>query len=288
MIGYIAALTAAGLGSAKDIVSKGLSSRVNGGVSAFASFAFAVPFYLILLSVLAFFGQEDFHFGPQFLAFAVARSITDVGAESFKMLALGCGEVSLVTQFLALSPIFLAVTSPLITHDPITFKMVVGLIIITASSLIVAYKPRGKALGPKEKRAILYAVTSAFFFSLNSAFDRLAVQEASATLSAFSMTLFSGLILLPISFFTTGRRKWMAQLGDNKRRFSLRGIFEVLFMVLKMLALQHLTAPVVVVMQRFSVVFTVIAGKLIYKEHDFKKRMAASALIVASAILVIL
>ncbi len=287
MIGYLAACGTSFFVAAKDLVSKKLSSQVDGTLSAFASFAFAIPFYLILLCVLFFLRLETFSYSEKFIYYAVLRSLTDVGAEWLKMLALGCGEVSLVSQFLALSPLFLALTSPLITSDPITPQLVLALGIITLSSLIVAYKPKGsRKRNAQENRAILYALGSAIFFSFNSALDRLAVQEASATLSAFTMTLFSGLVLLPISL-AMSKKKWGKSLRKNSSVFFLRGFLEVIFMTLKMLALQYLQAPIVVILQRFSVVLTVLGGKFLYNEHDFPKRLFASLLVIIAGALVL-
>jgi drug/metabolite transporter (DMT)-like permease len=285
MIGYLAALGASVFICTKDLVSKSLAAKVDGNVSAFASFAFAIPYYLVLLLVLYLFNIETFAFKSHFFYYALFRSISDVGAESLKMLALKHGEISLVTQFLALSPLFLAITSPLITHDVITVKLVVALSLITFSSIMVVYK-KSRSSAPTNKKAILFAIGSAVFFSFNSAFDRLAAQEASAPFSAFVMTLFSGLILLPVSLFFS-RKTLKKQLVKNQRNFFIRGAFEVIFMTLKMIALQYLQAPVVIIIQRFSVVLTVIGGKILYKEDDFRKRFFASLLIVASGLLIL-
>lgn len=287
MLGYIAAFTGAIFVSAKDLVSKKLAYTTTGTLSAFASFAFAIPYYVLLLAILYGFGLEDFSYKPQFFLYVLLRSTTDVGAEWLKMSALSLGEISLVSQFLALSPLFLIITSPLITSDPITPTLALALLISTLSTFILIYRKKGTNLSSKDKKAILLAIGSAFFFSLNSAFDRLAVQEASATFSAFAMTFLSGLILLPINLLKN-KNNILEKLYENKNGFFLRGFFEVIFMIFKMIALKYLQAPIVIIIQRFSLLFTILGGAVIYKEKDIGKRLFAGSLILLSGILILI
>src|SRR5205809_7287613 len=60
VMGLLAALLSAVFASAKDLVSKKLASGLDGTASTFASFAFALPFYAVLLIVLWLLGQETF------------------------------------------------------------------------------------------------------------------------------------------------------------------------------------------------------------------------------------
>jgi ABC-type dipeptide/oligopeptide/nickel transport system permease subunit len=61
--------------TAKDLVSKRLAGQLDGTVSTFASFAFAVPYYVLVLGVLYLFGQEPFAITRAFLLLVLLRSI---------------------------------------------------------------------------------------------------------------------------------------------------------------------------------------------------------------------
>src|SRR5262245_9161158 len=117
-MGFLAALLSAVFSSSKDLLSKRLAFRLDGTVSTFASFGFALPFYVLVLAVLYVLGMETFASSLSCLVLVLLRSITDTFAEWMKMYAFAHGDISVVTAFFALSPLFRLVTSPLITRDP--------------------------------------------------------------------------------------------------------------------------------------------------------------------------
>ena len=86
-MGLALALLSCFFATAKDLVSKRLAGQLDGTVSTFASFAFAVPYYLLVLGVLYLFGQEPFAITRAFLLLVLLRSITDTFAEWMKMYA---------------------------------------------------------------------------------------------------------------------------------------------------------------------------------------------------------
>src|SRR4029077_16907185 len=88
-MGILAALLSAVFSTSKDIVSKKLTVKIDGTASAFASFAFALPFYLVVLTVLGLMGYNIFAFSIAFWWLVLARALTDVFAEGMKMYAFG-------------------------------------------------------------------------------------------------------------------------------------------------------------------------------------------------------
>ena len=56
-------------------------SRLDGTASTYASFAYALPYYVVVLAVLWRFGLETFTFSPYFLILVLLRSLTDALAE---------------------------------------------------------------------------------------------------------------------------------------------------------------------------------------------------------------
>ncbi len=283
MFGISAALLSAVCATAKDIVSKRLSREVSSSISAFASFLFALPYYLVLLLALYLLGLEDFAVEGAFFTFILLRGVSDTAAEWMKMHALGTSDLSFVACFLALSPAFLIVMSPLLTGEPITAVEVVALILVCAGTVIVAWKP-GATLAQTDKRGMLWAIGAAFFFSINTCFDKLAVRTASPTLAAFSVTLVAGLFLLPVVWRS---RDKVEALRQHRRAFFLRGFYELLFMVAKLSALVVLSAPAVMALQRISLVLNVVGGRAIFKERDFVRRLVAALLVFSGVLLVI-
>jgi uncharacterized membrane protein len=281
-MGLLAALFSATLAGAKDLLSKRLAFDIDGTTSTFASFAFALPFYVVVLVVLYAMDLETFDYSLGFFMLVVLRATTDTVAEWMKMHAFSHGDISLISTFFSLSPLFLLITSPLITHDPLSISEAVAVILVVGGSLVLVYHP--SASGWREQRkGILLATGAALFFSLNSCFDRLAVQKGTPVFAGFTMTLLSATLISP---FIIGNAKRKTALWENQGTLWLRGLFEVLFMVPKLFAMQHMHAPFVVGLMRLSLLFSIVGGHVFFREKDFARRLAAGILIIGGVVLI--
>jgi uncharacterized membrane protein len=279
-MGILFSLVCALFSSSKDLVSKKLAFTVTGAVSAFASFTFALPYYLVLLLGLWMAGYETFALSREFLILVLLRSATDVCAEWFKMSAFRHGDISLVAPFLSLTPLFLLLTSPLITGDrPAPIAILGVLLIITGNFALLRGRMRKGSGG---RRGILYGAASALFFSLNTCFDRLTVQTASPVLSGFAMTLVAAFLLIP----TLGREQGLPVLRAHAAPFLVRGFLETAFMVSKLTALQFLQASYVDGITKLSLLISIIGGRYVFKEEDFLQRLIAGALVTSGVLLI--
>lgn len=281
-MGFLAALLSAVFASSKDLLSKRLAFRIDGTTSTFASFGFALPFYLLVLAVLCPLGIERLDGSLAFLGLVLLRAITDTFAEWMKMVAFAHGDISVISTFFSLAPLFLLFTSPLITGDALSIPDIVAVLLTVAGGLMMIYRP-SHADWSAQKKGILLACGAAFFFSLNSCFDRLAAQRGTPVFAGFAMTLFSALFLLPFVAFRMDRREALRVYGSG---LLFRGGLEVAFMACKLFALQFLDAPDVVAVQRFSLVLSILGGRVFFKEPDFRRRSAAGILILAGVFVV--
>lgn len=285
-MGILFSLLGALFSSSKDLVSKRLSFDVDGTVSAFASFAFALPYYILLLALLWALGLEDFSLTLPFLWLVVGRSMTDACAEWLKMSSFRYGDLSLVAPFLALSPVFLLVASPLITGDSISAQGAAGVAFVIGGNLLLLgakYKDeeRWGKIRPNLK-GICLAAASSFFFCLNTCLDRLAVQRGSPAMSGFTMTLLAALLLAP----PLARGGQGAALSLHAKPFLLRGFFETAFMVTKLSALQFLPAPYVDGIIKLSLLFSILGGRFVFKEEEFGSRLVAGGLVTVGVVLI--
>jgi len=283
IMGYLIALLCASLLACKDLLSKRVSAHVSSTTSAFASFLFALPFYLLLLALLALLGREDFTLSSTFLLLVLCRSLTDTFAEWFKMSSFAHGELSVMVSLQSLSPLFLLLTSPMITGDKISTRGMLGVGLIVVATVLFVANPRGSAK-KTELKGVIFALAAAFFFSLNTCFDRLAVQHASAAWSAFAMTLLAALFLAPLFWRARGG---LGELRSQVRLFTARGAIEVVFMVSKLWALQYLQAQYVAALQRVSVLVAVINGQVFFDEDRFVVRMCAALLMLLGIVLIL-
>lgn len=281
--GLLAACLSAFFSSAKDLVSKRLAFRLDGTISTFASFAYALPFYLLLFGEELLRGGEVFSWTAAFWGYVLLRSLTDAFAEGMKMHAFAHGEISVVSCFFALSPLFLLITSPLITGDRLTPLGAAAVAMSVCGSLVMVYEP-SHVVWRNQKKGILLALGAAVFFSLNSCFDRLAVKEGTPIFSGFAMTIASAALLFPLVAFRSDT--WPALVRHN-RGLLLRGLLEVAFMSGKMYAIREMQAPYVVSIMRLNLLLSILGGHIFFREKDFARRLAAGTLIVAGAFLVV-
>ena len=283
MLGIISALASAVFMTAKDTISKKVASLVDGSVSTFASFAYAIPYYLIIIAIFYPLGLEKFATKEGFFVFIIFRALSDSCGEWFKMQALKYGDLSLVVSLLALYPAILLVTSQLVTHDVVSSQAIIGTCVSVFGTLVVLYRPR-TSKEARPTKAIIFGLSSAFFMSINTSLDRMAVQTASPILSGFLMTLLAGVFVVPTLLRVPNFR---AQLFEQYKLFSLRGLFEILFMVLKLYALQWMAAPYVVGIQRVSLLFSIITGRLVFAEQHFLQRLLGGVLVCGGILMIV-
>lgn len=280
MTGYLLAFLSAVFGSAKDLVSKKLSFNLSGLSSGLASFSFALPFYAVAYLIVRWLGWESSPLTGYFWLLVGLRALTDSIAESLKMTSFVHGDISMVTAFFAMSPLFLLLLSPLITGDWPTWLGAIGVLVAVAGSLIMVWH-QGESERKRQKKGILLALGSALFFSLNTCFDRLAVLEAGPVTSGFGMTAVSALFLLPFALRKT--LHWQGQMGP----LFLRGLFEIMFMIVKLSALVYLQAPYVAAFQKFALLISILVGGRIFKEKDLARRMVGACFILSGGLLIV-
>lgn len=283
-MGLFLALLSSVFATAKDLMSKRLAQQIDGMTSTFASFAFALPFYLVVLTVLWLGGWERLEYSWYFLLLVFLRSVTDTFAEGLKMYAFAHGDISVVAAFFSLSPLFLLLVSPWITGDQPSWLGGLAVVLVVAGSLLMVYRPSQQA-APSQKKGILLALTASGFFALNSCFDRLAVIEGTPVFAGFAMTLCSAVFLTPLIATRPERRQAVRNYWGE---FATRGFLETCFMIAKLSALLWMQAPYVVSVQRFSLILSILGGRFLFKEQNFGRRLAAGALILTGIILIIL
>jgi drug/metabolite transporter (DMT)-like permease len=279
-MGIFAVFLSAVFSTSKDIVSKKLAVRIDGTASTFASFAFALPFYVAILVVLWLRDADIFSFSGMFWLLVMLRAVTDVFAEWMKMYAFAHADIAVVSIAFSMSPLCVLALTPILTSDQPSLSSAVAVVLVVAGSVAAVYRPSHPDWA-KQKKAILLAVGASFFFGINSIYDRLAMQEqrrdfAAAVMGGFGMTGVSALLLLPMVSFRNDR---LVGMYVFRHGLLIRGLLEVAFMVSKLVAMQALAPHLVVGLQRVSLLLSIIAGRVIFKEGDFVRRMIGGMLI---------
>ncbi|RMG42636.1 MAG: EamA family transporter [Candidatus Dadabacteria bacterium] len=282
-MGVVAAFIAAAFASARDLTSKKITFKLDGTLNTFGSFAFALPFYLVALIIAYFAGMNVFDISSAALFIIVLRSLSDSCAEWTRMQALTLSDISLVVPFLALAPVFLMVTSPLITGDPLTPYGIFGLLAVTAGGLYL-YRGQEGTAKKANRKGIFIAILASFFFSLNHCFDRLAAQRLNPLMASFLMTLFAALLILP---FAVRKEDSVSKIMKAKKILFGRGALEMGFMICKLTALKYLQAPYVVSMTATAMIMSIIGGRFFFGEKELGRRLGAGIIIFAGVVAVL-
>ena len=283
-MGILIAVLSALTSTAKDVTSKTLGGAIHPDISTCSSFLFALPYYVIAIAVAIVLGYEQLLFSKWFIALVLLRSITDVFAEGCKMRALTFGDISLVASFLSLSPLLLAIISPMITDDIVTVVDLLALSLIVCGSFLLIQRDMdtGKVF---QLKAILYACGASIAFSLNHCFDRLVVSESSPLMAAFAVTFLASIFTLPIAL---RRKNVVSAIIAYRRPLLVRGGFETMQLVSKLIAMSFLEAHIVVGILRLSLLSSVLSGRLYFKETRATTRLIPSLLIYLGLITLIM
>lgn len=278
MVGLTCAFLACIFQVSKDSVSKRLAGRLSGLLSAFASFLYPLPLYVLLLAALYFSGLDDLRCSRTLLVAVVLRALADTGTEWCKMTALRRQQLSTVSIIGSMHVVLVVLLSPLITGDPLTTTIVVSAVIASIGTLLYVYNP----VDAPRPGALLPAFGFLAFASLNACFDRVASHNGSAPLAAFIMTALSAAFLALPSY-----RSWPQLRSENQKLLWLRALLETVFMPLKLTVVRYLTAPEAGVLFRLSLVLSFFVGWYFFGEKITARRVTGLILIVAGSTAVI-
>lgn len=276
-MGIILCVVSALFCTIKDLSSKKLSKEMSGTSSTLASFIFTLPIYTLTLVILWLVGVEQLNFSKNFFIFILLRSITDLFAKWFQMLSLKYADLSYLIPFMCMSIIFVAVLAPVITNEHIHTVGIFGMVLIALGCMLLGGELKSKGAEFKNQiKGILLALCSSLFFGLNVCIDKLAIKSSSPTLSAFCMTLISVLFFLPLLMF---KKENVFFSKYSLKHLCIRGFFDSAYLYTKLIALVFLPTQVVAGVLKLSLIFTVIGGKALLNEGEFKRRLTASCLI---------
>ncbi|MCK5490383.1 MAG: EamA family transporter [Candidatus Pacebacteria bacterium] len=246
-------------------------------------------FGVIFLLPVLFFLEVPILGDNYWIALLIGGSLNTITTILF-IKALKYSDLSIVSPIAAFTPLFLLVTSPLITGE---FPTLVGLIgvmlIIFGSYLLNIIEIKNGYLEPlralfKERGAKLMFIV-AFIWSITSNIDKIGVQNSSPIFWVFSINAFIAIVLLPIAILKfSGQRK---KISKNIHNLVLIGFLTTLTLVFQMIAISLALVIYVIAIKRTSAIFSVFWGHYIFKEKNMKNRLLGSIIMVIGVILIV-
>lgn len=216
------------------------------------------------------------------IALLIGGSINAVTAVLY-IKAIKVSDLSLTVPLVALTPLFMLLTSPLIVGEYPNFFDCIGILLIVTGSYLLNIKEKSqgylapfKALlkepGPK------FMLIVAFLWSITSNFDKIGVQNSSPIFWLFSLFSTMSVLLLPVLLQKTPNpsRKILKQLP----MLAAMGFFNAVGVLCQMQALTLTLVVQVIAIKRTSVLMGVLFGHFIFKEKDIQQRLLGAAIMV--------
>ena len=197
--------------------------------------------------------------------------------------AIKVSDLSLTVPLVALTPLFMLLTSPLIVGEYPKFFDYIGILLIVAGSYLLNIKEKSqgylapfKALlnepGPK------FMLIVAFLWSITSNFDKIGVKNSSPIFWLFSLFGTMTILLLPVLLQKTPNpsRKIIKQLP----MLAAMGFFNAIGVLCQMQALTLTLVVQVIAIKRTSVLMGVLFGHFIFKEKDIQQRLLGAGIMI--------
>jgi uncharacterized membrane protein len=216
------------------------------------------------------------------IALLIGGSINAVTALLY-IKAIKVSDLSLTVPLVALTPLFMLLTSPLIVGEYPSFFDYIGILLIVTGSYLLNIKEKSQGyLAPfkallKEPGPKLMLIV-AFLWSITSNFDKIGVKNSSAIFWLFSIFGTMSVLLLPILLHKTPNpsRKILKQLP----MLAAMGFFNAIGVLCQMQALTLTLVVQVIAIKRTSVLMGVLFGHFIFKEKDIQQRLLGAGIMI--------
>lgn len=216
------------------------------------------------------------------IALLIGGSINAVTAILY-IKAIKVSDLSLTVPLVALTPLFMLLTSPLIVGEYPKFFDYIGIFLIVTGSYLLNIKEKSQGyLAPfkallKEPGPKLMLIV-AFLWSITSNFDKIGVKNSSPIFWLFSLFSTMSILLLPMLLHKTPNpsQKILKQLP----MLAAMGFFNAIGVLCQMQALTLTLVVQVIAIKRTSVLMGVLFGHFIFKEQDIQQRLLGAAIMV--------
>ncbi|MEG3921201.1 DMT family transporter [Microcoleus sp. T3_A4] len=205
--------------------------------------------------------------------------------------AIKLSDLSLAVPLVALTPLFMLLTSPLIVGEYPNFFDGIGVFLIVMGSYLLNIKEKSQGyLAPF--KALLHQPGSklmllvAFLWSITTNFDKIGVQNSSPIFWVFALLTSMSVLLLPVLLHKTSNPK--RQIIQYLPMLMATGFFNALGVIFQMQALTMTLVVQVIALKRTSVLMGVLFGHFIFKEKDIQERFLGAAIMMGGVLFITL
>ncbi len=270
--------------SARDLLAKRLVRGNDSILPAWCTAAFSLP----IIGAWHLATQEfDLRLGF-WLAFFVGGGLNAL-AQFMYFRALKVSDLSLSIPFLALTPAFLLMTSPLILGEQIGNWQQLGVLSIAIGAYVLnlaeskqgIFAPLRAIFSNMGSRLMLLV---AFIWSVSANFDKVGVVNSSPLTWAFASNLMVVLALFPAS--RIWEKATFLRAKEQFKDLAIIGIANAAVYLLHMHALLFVPVSFLIPIKRTSVLWSVLFGSFFLKEAGLKERLVGALFMVLGVVLI--
>lgn len=269
-----------------DALSKKAMEKENQYIIAWVRLGYSIPF-LIPILFLGGIPKLD----PIFWLILLILLPFEITAYLLYIRAIKISPLSLTIPFLSLTPVFLVFVSFFILGELPDISGIIGIILVVIGGYTLNLHLSKKGiLEPlkailREKGSV-YMIIVSFIFSITTTLGKLAILHSDPIFFGSFYFIILGIIFTPIAIIKS-KEKLVTFLKTSKNYF-LIGFFFAVMAIFHCLAIQLVEVAYMISIKRSSLIFSVIYGKLIFKEENFKERLPATLLMIAGMVLITL
>ncbi|MBF0611922.1 MAG: EamA family transporter [Magnetococcales bacterium] len=273
------------LDASKDMLGKKLSRQVDPSLLALAFFWPAIPFLLPILWL------DHPVTTPLFWGAACGSALLNALATTFYVHAITHSHISLVIPMIALSPVVLLFTSPLMIGEVPSPAGSFGVVLMALGTWWLKREEAHRGwLAPWHAlfnhRGARLMLGVAIIWGVSANLDKIAVQESTPLYYSLMVVLIQTLILtLPV---WSKRQQMVTLLYNHAPYLLLLGAVMAAMIYANMAAISLGMVAYVIAIKRSSVLFGVVIGHLVFGEEGFRHRLTGAALMVAGMVMVVL
>lgn len=286
MVGILLAFGTACSEALKDILSKSNLAHVDEYASAFSMH---LVISVLLAPVVVFFtGFEAM--SVRFLVALFFSTVLQLIVILLYLKSLKISKLSLVIPLIALTPLFMLLTSPIILGQFPGLLGLLGIVFIVVGTYVLNLGDNRKSfLAPLKyiftDRGSRYMLMVAFLWSITANIDKIGVEETSAIYWAFAKDVVIMVYLIPIVLVKS--KKPMMQLKGRSLPLFYVGIFRTASVVTQMFAIQYILVAYVIAIKRSSTLLIMLYGFFFKGEREhFGFRLVGILTVLAGLVLI--
>ena len=221
--------------------------------------------------------------GPSFIPTLSIIVIMGIVSLSLYFFVIKITDISLCIPMLSFTPVFLILTSSILLNENPPLLGIIGICCIVFGAYLISYSRETGVLYPframTNHMGVAFMLIVALLFAIEVNFDKILVMQSNPIFSAAATFLSFGFAFLLISII-----KFRSTNLIRKQNVIMPFVFTGIILAIEALTINYAytraIVPYVISVKRISIVFTVLMGGILLNEHDIKRRLLASSIMV--------